>query len=154
MCHSLTECVVRFLETMVSVDKQKNVEHVVAAGGNNTEYLDLAKKGGGHKGEWNDIFLWYAQKVLSLLETEPRPHFDTLPLFFLRVWGDQWAKSSFLVFVFAVSLTVVLFFVVLDLLTIDHHTPTPEPVTYDKRDGQWYSHDGVDVKETQSRRGK
>lgn len=57
MCHSLTECVVHFLETMVSVDKQKNVEHVVAAGGNNTEYLDLAKKGGGHKGEWNDIFL-------------------------------------------------------------------------------------------------
>ena len=57
MCHSLTERVVCFLETMVSVDKQKNVEHVVAAGGNNTEYLDLAKKGGGHKGEWNDIFL-------------------------------------------------------------------------------------------------
>ena len=48
---------------MVSVDKQKNVEHVVAAGGNNTEYLDLAKKGGGHKGEWNDFFLRYAQKV-------------------------------------------------------------------------------------------
>ena len=40
---------------MVSVEKQKNVEHVVAAGGNNTEYLDLAKKGGGHKGEWNDF---------------------------------------------------------------------------------------------------
>lgn len=57
MCHSLTERVVCFLETMVSVDKQKSVEHVVAAGGNNTEYLDLAKKGGGHKGEWNDIFL-------------------------------------------------------------------------------------------------
>ena len=40
-----------------------------------------------------------------------------------------------------------------DLLTIDHHAPTPEPVTYDKTDGQWYSHDGVDVKETQQRRG-
>ena len=40
-----------------------------------------------------------------------------------------------------------------DLLTIDHHTPTPEPVTYDKTDGQWYTHDGVDVKETQQRRG-
>lgn len=50
MCHTLTERVICFVETMVSVDKQKNVEHVVAAGGNNTEYLDLAKKGGGHKG--------------------------------------------------------------------------------------------------------
>ena len=57
MCHCLTEGVVCFVETMVSVDKQKNVEHVVAAGGNNTEYLDLVKKGGGHKGEWNDFFL-------------------------------------------------------------------------------------------------
>ena len=85
MCHSLTERVVCFVETMVSVDKQNNVEHVVAAGGNNTEYLDLAKKGGGHKGEWNDFFLRYPQKVSSLLETEPRPHFDTLTLFFLRV---------------------------------------------------------------------
>ena len=70
---------------MVSVDKQKNVEHVVAAGGNNTEYLDLAKKGGGHKGEWKDFFHRYPQKMLSLLETEARPHFNTLPLFFLRV---------------------------------------------------------------------
>ena len=74
-----------FVETMVSVDKQKNVESVVAAGGNNTEYLDLAKKGGGHKGEWNDFFLRYPQKMSSLLETEPRPHFDILPFFFPRV---------------------------------------------------------------------
>lgn len=41
----------------------------------------------------------------------------------------------------------------LDLLTVTPHTPTPEPVTYDKTDGQWYTHDGVDVKETQSRKG-
>ena len=40
-----------------------------------------------------------------------------------------------------------------DLLTIDHHTPTPEKVTYDKTDGQWYGHDGVDIRETQSRKG-
>lgn len=40
-----------------------------------------------------------------------------------------------------------------DLLTIDPHTPTPEPVKYDKTDGQWYTHDGVDVKDTQQRKG-
>ena len=34
------------------------------------------------------------------------------------------------------------------------HTPTSEPVKVDKTDGQWYTHDGVDVKETQSRKGK
>ena len=39
------------VETMVSVDKQKNVENLVAAGGNNTDYLQLAKKGGGHYGK-------------------------------------------------------------------------------------------------------
>ena len=40
-----------------------------------------------------------------------------------------------------------------DLLTLTPHTPTPEPVRYDKKDGQWYTHDGVDVKDTQSRKG-
>ena len=40
-----------------------------------------------------------------------------------------------------------------DLLTIDPHTPTPEPIRYDKTDGQWYNHDGVDIKKTQSRKG-
>lgn len=44
-------------------------------------------------------------------------------------------------------------FLLSDLLTIEHHTPTPEKVTYDKTDGQWYGHDGVDIRETQSRRG-
>ena len=42
---------------------------------------------------------------------------------------------------------------VIDLLTVEPHTPTPEPVRYDKKDGQWYSHDGVDVTETQKRKG-
>ena len=41
----------------------------------------------------------------------------------------------------------------LDLLTVEPHTPTPYPVEYDKKDGQWYTHDGVDVAETQSRKG-
>ena len=48
------------VETMVSVDKQKNVENLVAAGGNNTDYLQLAKKGGGHHGKiisQNPIFI-------------------------------------------------------------------------------------------------
>ena len=44
-------------------------------------------------------------------------------------------------------------FFLTDLLTIEPHTPTPEPVKYDKTEGQWYTHDGVDVKETQQRRG-
>jgi len=47
-----------------------------------------------------------------------------------------------------------MFCFLLDLLTIDPHTPTPEPVSYDKTDGQWYTHDGVDVKETQQRKGE
>ena len=40
-----------------------------------------------------------------------------------------------------------------DLLTIEPHMPTPEPMSYDRTDGQWYAHDGVDIKETQSRKG-
>lgn len=41
-----------------------------------------------------------------------------------------------------------------DLLTIEPHSPTPEPVKYNKEDGQWYTHDGVDVKDTQQRKGE
>ena len=41
-----------------------------------------------------------------------------------------------------------------DLLTIEPHTPNPEPVKYNKEDGQWYTHDGVDVKDTQQRKGE
>ena len=40
-----------------------------------------------------------------------------------------------------------------DLLMVEPHTPTPEPVKYDKKDGQWYTHDGVDVEDTQQRKG-
>lgn len=42
---------------------------------------------------------------------------------------------------------------IVDLLTVEPHTPTHEPVQYDKKDGQWYGHDGVDVKDTQGRKG-
>lgn len=47
------------------------------------------------------------------------------------------------------SLVVIL----LDLLTVEPHMPTSEPVRYDKKDGQWYTHNGVDVKDTQQRKG-
>ena len=40
-----------------------------------------------------------------------------------------------------------------DLLTIEAHNPTPEPVIYDKKDGQWYTHEGVDVTDTQQKKG-
>ena len=36
---------------------------------------------------------------------------------------------------------------------IEPHNPTPEPILCDKKDGQWYAQDGVDVKETQQRKG-
>ena len=36
---------------------------------------------------------------------------------------------------------------------MESHAPSPEPVAYEKKDGQWYGHDGVDVKETQQRKG-
>ena len=42
---------------------------------------------------------------------------------------------------------------IVDLLMVEPHTPTPEPVQFDKKDGQWYGHDGVDVKDTQERKG-
>lgn len=44
-------------------------------------------------------------------------------------------------------------FFVSDLLVVEPHTPKCEPVKYEKKDGQWYTHDGVDVKETQQRKG-
>lgn len=40
-----------------------------------------------------------------------------------------------------------------DLLIVNPHTPTPEPVKYDKKDGQWYGHDGVDVHDMLQRKG-
>ncbi|CAH3128325.1 unnamed protein product [Porites lobata] len=150
-------------ETMVSVDKQKNVEHVVAAGGNNTEYLDLAKKGGGHK----DLLTidyhtptpepvtydkrdgqWYSHDGVDVKETQQRK--ETM------VSVDKQKNVENLV---AAGGNNTDYLQLAkkggghhDLLTIEHHTPTPEIVTYDKTDGQWYGHDGVDIRETQSRR--
>lgn len=40
-----------------------------------------------------------------------------------------------------------------DLLTMESHTPTSEPVKYERKDGQWYVQNGVDVKDTQQRKG-
>ena len=40
-----------------------------------------------------------------------------------------------------------------DLLKIEPHTAATEPVKYDKKDGQWYTHNGVDVQDTQQRKG-
>ena len=40
-----------------------------------------------------------------------------------------------------------------DLLKIEPNTPATEPVKYDKKDGQWYTHNGVDMQDTQQRKG-
>ena len=53
-----------------------------------------------------------------------------------------------------IILIALFFYEPSDLLTIDPHSPTPEPVSYDKTDGLWYTHDGVDVKDSQQRKGK
>ena len=63
-----------------------------------------------------------------------------------------WAFLNLLSMVFK-RLLICSTFYETDLLTLTPHTPTPEPVRYDKKDGQWYTHDGVDVKDTQSRKG-
>lgn len=39
-----------------------------------------------------------------------------------------------------------------DLLTMESHTPTSEPVKYERKDGEWYVQNGVDVKDTQQRK--
>lgn len=44
------------LESTVSVDDQSITESAVAAGCNNREYLELAKKGGGHQGNCSDLY--------------------------------------------------------------------------------------------------
>ena len=38
------------LELAVTLEAQHGTESLTAAGGNNRDYLDLAKKGGGHTG--------------------------------------------------------------------------------------------------------
>jgi len=35
----------------VSINSSQNAEEIIAAGQNGNEYLQLAKKGGGHKGK-------------------------------------------------------------------------------------------------------
>ena len=40
-----------------------------------------------------------------------------------------------------------------DLLKAEPHTPTSEPVKYERKDGQWYAHNGVDIQDTQQRKG-
>ena len=39
-----------FTELAVTLEAQHGTESATAAGGNNSDYLDLAKKGGGHTG--------------------------------------------------------------------------------------------------------
>ena len=43
-------CVFFFTELAVTLEAQHGTESATAAGGNNSDYLDLAKKGGGHTG--------------------------------------------------------------------------------------------------------
>ena len=38
------------LELAVTLEDQHGTQSLTAAGGNNSDYLDLAKKGGGHTG--------------------------------------------------------------------------------------------------------
>ncbi|XP_015769405.1 PREDICTED: uncharacterized protein LOC107347927 [Acropora digitifera] len=148
----------------VSINSSHNAEEIIAAGQNGNEYLQLAKKGGGHK----DLLViephnptpepilcdkkdgqWYAQEGVDVKETQqrkemvtvassPRPssHDGSLEIEmnteYLKIAKKGGGHK--------------------DLLTIESHTPTPEPTKFDKKDGQWYTHDGVDVKETQARK--
>jgi len=53
----------------------------------------------------------------------------------------------------ALSFVIYCVFSFADLLMIESHVSSPEPVKVDKKDGQWYTHDGVDVQDTQGRKG-
>lgn len=48
----MEDCIVvlHLAELAVSLEAQHDTESLTPAGGNNRDYLDLAKKGGGHKG--------------------------------------------------------------------------------------------------------
>jgi hypothetical protein len=39
------------------------------------------------------------------------------------------------------------------LLEIKEHNPTKAPAKYDKKGGDWYYQDGVDIKESLQKRG-
>ncbi|XP_078345350.1 uncharacterized protein LOC144630857 isoform X14 [Oculina patagonica] len=150
-------------ELAVTLEAQQGTECLTPAGGNNTDYLDLAKKGGGHK----DLLTvdphtptsepvrydktdgqWYTHDGVNVKESQQRRE-STVSV------DDQSITESAV----AAGCNNREYLELAkkggghqDLLTIEDHTPTPEPVRYDKRDGQWYTHDGVDVKETQQRR--
>ena len=48
---------------------------------------------------------------------------------------------------------LIQFSILTDLLKAEPHTPTSEPVKYERKDGQWYAHNGVDIQDTQQRKG-
>lgn len=41
-----------------------------------------------------------------------------------------------------------------DLLEIKEHQPTKQPAKYNKKGGDWYYQEGVDIKESLQKRGK
>ncbi|XP_022793649.1 uncharacterized protein LOC111332557 isoform X5 [Stylophora pistillata] len=148
------------LDSIVSLDDQKNSECVVAAGCNNREYLELAKKGGGHQ----DLLLvqphmptpepviydkkdgqWYTHDGVDIKESQQR---RDLSVTLESIPEDTSAAGEHN----GDYLETARQGGRKDLLTVEPHTPTPEPVRYDKKDGQWYAHDGVDVKDTQQRK--
>ncbi|XP_027048141.1 uncharacterized protein LOC113675743 isoform X5 [Pocillopora damicornis] len=148
------------IDSIVSLDDQKNSECVMAAGCNNREYLELAKKGGGHQ----DLLLvqphtptpepvryekkdgeWYTHDGVDIKESQQRKDLsvtlESIPED-LSAAGEH--NGDYLKTARQGGRK--------DLLTVEPHTPTPEPVRYDKKDGQWYTHNGVDVKDTQQRK--
>ena len=48
LCFCWLACLV---DLSVSINSSQNAEEIIAAGQNGNEYLQLAKKGGGHKGK-------------------------------------------------------------------------------------------------------
>lgn len=48
---------------------------------------------------------------------------------------------------------LIQFIILTDLLKVEPHTPTSEPAKYERKDGQWYTHNGVDIQDTQQRKG-
>ena len=67
---------------------------------------------------------------------------------------EEMLDNNFFTFIVRNVLSVHYASVLADLLLVQPHTPTPEPVRYEKKDGEWYTHDGVDIKESQQRKGK
>jgi len=153
------------IDLSASINSSVHEDNAIAAGESSGEYLKLAKKGGGHKdlltieahtptpepvtydktdGQWYahdgvDVKDTQQRKEMVTVASSPRPsnldssmevETDTEYLKIAKKGGGH-----------------------KDLLTIESHAPSPEPAKYDKTDGQWYTHDGVDNKETQQRKG-